>query len=289
MAMATNTSGKTKNESGSGSEKENNGKASSADGLEGNNKTPKKVKRKILASSDDDEDPDFSLKPKAAKKSEKIESKSSSGSNAKVVASSNNSSSKHHQQSLSQKPPSTKTSTSATSTASSVVKNLDNSPETIKKILSGEKITEREKLFPRYCNSDGGNDRTIEKHRQNHNSTSSSKSSSPIKSKESADKSKLAAAPGVTPDLGVSKDAKSKIERKIEVSTPTGGNFDLLGSIMKDMRKWEWTAKKEREQYMTRLRHPPTCVSLKKSERESIDNSIVGINTSITTRPERKP
>ena len=40
--------------------------------------------------------------------------------------------------------------------------------------------------------------------------------------------------PVVTP---ASAPAKQSLAKKIEVSTPKGGTFDVLGSIMKDMKK----------------------------------------------------
>ena len=249
---ATNST-KAKNESGSGSEKENSKQSADSHGDSVNNKPPKKAKRKIVSSSDEDDDldPDFSLKPKVTKKSEKQEKSSwkpdrpEKPEKPEKLEKAAVEKSKSKQQSV--KTTTTSTATSSPSKHSSnasknVVKNIDSSAETIKKILSGEKITEREKLFPRYSNTSGNRS---DKQKL---ATSKVQQKSPVKrspnSEISTDKTTklapLATATNPTPPempQTQTQKPKSNIERKIAVSTPTGGNFDILGSIMKDMKK----------------------------------------------------
>ena len=212
---------KTKTESGSGSEKEN-----------GHKQTPKKKKRKILDSEDsddNDDDEDYSPKKTAAKKA------------AKEVSSQQQQPQQPQQQQTvaevkkSDKPKEKSKLNSFKLVPGSQVHHIskDNSAEGIKNILNGgsgnlngqetsngSTENEREhvsKLFPKST------------------PTKLNAATNPTSTKEATSTSTTTTV--VPPKSPQQKSTNLSLAQKIEVSTPKGGSFDVLGSIMKDMTK----------------------------------------------------
>eukprot|EP00093_Oithona_nana_P011637 11637.XXX_468499_465056_1 [CDS] Oithona nana genome sequencing. len=227
-AVQVAASKKTKTESGSGSEKEN-----------GHKQTPKKKKRKILDSEDsddNDDDEDYSPKKTAAKKA------------AKEVSS--------QQQQQQQTVPEVKKSTSTTTTLKSDKPkeksklnsfklvpgsqnnhiSKDNSAEGIKNILNGSSGN---------LNGQETNGST-ENHEREHVSklfpkstpTKLNAATNPTSTKEATSMmTTTTVVPPQSPQRSSSTSTNLSLAQKIEVSTPKGGSFDVLGSIMKDMTK----------------------------------------------------
>ena len=213
---------KTKTESGSGSEKENGHKRTT--------ETPKKKKRKILDSDDsddnDDDDEDYSPKKTAAKKAAKeVHVQTSTTSNeVKKVSSALKSQDKPKES----KPKLNSFKLVPGSHNNHISK--DNSAEGIKNILNGNMTNgnstttttaattpnptgEREnvsKLFPKSIN-------------KMNNATTGTPLATPCTTG--------------TPTKTTTATPSLSLAQKIEVSTPKGGTFDVLGSIMKDMTK----------------------------------------------------
>ena len=217
---------KTKTESGSGSEKEN-----------GHKQTPKKKKRKILDSEDsddNDDDEDYSPKKTAAKKA------------AKEVSSQQQQPQQPQQQTVAEVKKSTPTLKSDKPKEKSKLNSFklvpgsqvhhiskDNSAEGIKNILNGgsgnlngqetsngSTENEREhvsKLFPKST------------------PTKLNAATNPTSTKEATSTSTTTTV--VPPKSPQQKSTNLSLAQKIEVSTPKGGSFDVLGSIMKDMTK----------------------------------------------------
>ena len=225
-AVQVAASKKTKTESGSGSEKEN-----------GHKQTPKKKKRKILDSEDsddNDDDEDYSPKKTAAKKA------------AKEV------SSQQQQQTVSEVKKSTSTSTTLKSDKPKEKSKLnsfklvpgsqnnhiskDNSAEGIKNILNGGNLNGQET-----------NGSSTENHEREHVSklfpkstpTKLNAATNPTSTKEATSTmtTTTVVPPPQSPQKSSSTSTNLSLAQKIEVSTPKGGSFDVLGSIMKDMTK----------------------------------------------------
>ena len=224
-AVQVAASKKTKTESGSGSEKEN-----------GHKQTPKKKKRKILDSEDsddNDDDEDYSPKKTAAKKA------------AKEVSSQQ----QQQQQTVPEVKKSTSTSTTLKSDKPKEKSKLnsfklvpgsqnnhiskDNSAEGIKNILNGSSGN---------LNGQETNGST-ENHEREHVSklfpkstpTKLNAATNPTSTKEATSTSTTTTV--VPPKSPQQKSTNLSLAQKIEVSTPKGGSFDVLGSIMKDMTK----------------------------------------------------
>ena len=225
-AVQVAASKKTKTESGSGSEKEN-----------GHKQTPKKKKRKILDSEDsddNDDDEDYSPKKTAAKKA------------AKEV------SSQQQQQTVPEVKKSTSTSTTLKSDKPKEKSKLnsfklvpgsqnnhiskDNSAEGIKNILNGSSGN---------LNGQETNGST-ENHEREHVSklfpkstpTKLNAATNPTSTKEATSMmTTTTVVPPQSPQRSSSTSTNLSLAQKIEVSTPKGGSFDVLGSIMKDMTK----------------------------------------------------
>ena len=226
-AVQVAASKKTKTESGSGSEKEN-----------GHKQTPKKKKRKILDSEDsddNDDDEDYSPKKTAAKKA------------AKEV-----SSQQQQQQTVPEVKKSTSTSTTLKSDKPKEKSKLnsfklvpgsqnnhiskDNSAEGIKNILNGSSGN---------LNGQETNGST-ENHEREHVSklfpkstpTKLNAATNPTSTKEATSMmTTTTVVPPQSPQRSSSTSTNLSLAQKIEVSTPKGGSFDVLGSIMKDMTK----------------------------------------------------
>lgn len=226
-AVQVAASKKTKTESGSGSEKEN-----------GHKQTPKKKKRKILDSEDsddNDDDEDYSPKKTAAKKA------------AKEV-----SSQQQQQQTVPEVKKSTSTSTTLKSDKPKEKSKLnsfklvpgsqnnhiskDNSAEGIKNILNGN------------LNGQETNGSSTENHEREHVSklfpkstpTKLNAATNPTSTKEATSTMSTTTTvvpPPQSPQKSSSTSTNLSLAQKIEVSTPKGGSFDVLGSIMKDMTK----------------------------------------------------
>lgn len=207
---------KAKTESGSGSEKENGHKRAGD--------TPKKKKRKILDSSDsedNDDDEDYSPKKTAKKAAKEVQT---STENSVKKTSSNSTSHALKNEKPKEKPKLNSFKLVPGSHNNHISK--DNSAEGIKNILNGSTMTngnsgessEREhvsKLFPKSNTPNKLNNAT---------------SNPPATTKTEATPTKTPSGPTTTP-------SSLSLAQKIEVSTPKGGSFDVLGSIMKDMKK----------------------------------------------------
>ena len=217
---------KTKTESGSGSEKEN-----------GHKQTPKKKKRKILDSEDsddNDDDEDYSPKKTAAKKA------------AKEVSSQQQQPQQPQQQTVAEVKKSTPTLKSDKPKEKSKLNSFklvpgsqnnhiskDNSAEGIKNILNGSSGN---------LNGQETNGST-ENHEREHVSklfpkstpTKLNAATNPTSTKEATSTSTTTTV--VPPKSPQQKSTNLSLAQKIEVSTPKGGSFDVLGSIMKDMTK----------------------------------------------------
>ena len=199
-----------KTESGSGSEKEN--------GL--HKQTPKKKKRKILDSDDSDDDNDDDEDYSPAKKSAAKKAAKEDSTPSKPSSEVKKLSGKSENKAKESKPKLNSFKLVPGNLSNHLSK--DNSTEGIKNILNG---------------TDHPNDRASTENEREHVSKLFPKSTPTKLNAASTNNSTSKESVPQQPQNQKSNNTNLSLAQKIEVSTPKGGSFDVLGSIMKDMTK----------------------------------------------------